>query len=320
MYCAHDDSVATEWHRLHYATRAVGGVGLIVVEATAVLPEGRISGRDLGLWNDRQAAALAGVASAVHENGGKIGVQLGHAGRKSEVEGAAIKAPSAIPYDEGSRVPSEMSLTEIQEIARAFQEAAKRADRAGFDLVEIHAAHGYLLNQFLSPLTNKRSDAYGGPLENRLRLLVEVLEAVSQAWPARKPICVRVSAEEYVEGGNSPDDLVRALKLLKDRGNGIDLVDVSTGGLTPLAPKTFPGYQLPHAERVRRETGLPVIGGGLITSAAEAEAAVASGQADLIFLGRELLRNPYWVLLAANKAGDPFPWPESYHRARVKPA
>jgi NADPH2 dehydrogenase len=312
------DGIATKWQQLHYATRAVGGVGLIIVEATGVSPEGRISDRDIGLWNDEQMDALAEIVSIVHENGGKIGIQLNHAGRKSEATQTVPEAPSAMPYNDDARCPVEMSLSDIQQTIKEFQEAAGRANKANFDLLEIHAAHGYLINQFMSPITNRRSDEYGGSQDNRARFLEETIKAVSLAWPEDKALCVRVTAEEYEEGSNVAADVALMLNRVKSAGNGIDLVDVSTGGLTPTAPKVFPGYQLPHAKLIRDEIGLPVIGGGLITSAAEAEEAIDSGQADLIYLGRELLRNPYWTLHAANEMNAPFPWPESYERARPR--
>jgi NADPH2 dehydrogenase len=317
MYSA-PDSVPTDWHIIHYATRAVGGVGLIIIEATGISPEGRISDADLGLWTDEQGTALEAVVSLIHVNGAMAGVQLNHAGRKSEVTDAVIEAPEAVAYDEDSRVPAAMTFTDIRETVDEFQRAAERADRAGFDVLEIHAAHGYLLNQFLSPLTNGRTDEYGGSPQNRARFLGEVLDAVSEAWPEEKPIFVRVTAEEYVDGGNMPDDLAEQLNGVKGIGHGIDVVDVSTGGLIPVAPKAFPGYQLPHARIIREKTGLPVIGGGLITMPEEAESAIADGKADLVFLGRELLRNPYWPLLAASELGDEVAWPKQYERAKPR--
>ncbi|MDR1573501.1 MAG: NADPH dehydrogenase NamA [Clostridiales Family XIII bacterium] len=317
MYSA-SDGTPTDWHFLHYATRAVGGAGLILLEATGVSPEGRISDSDLGLWSDKQGRILEILVSRIHANGAQAGIQLNHAGRKSEVQNAAIEAPSAIAYDEKSRVPAAMTLADIRETTEEFRQAAERANKAGFDALEIHAAHGYLLNQFLSPLTNRRNDDYGGSPQNRVRFLGEVLEAVSRVWPADKPIFVRVTAEEYAEGGNMPDDLAELLNIVKGIGNGIDVVDVSTGGLVPIAPKAFPGYQLPHARTIREKTGLPVIGGGLITTPAEAEAAIADGNADFVFIGRELLRNPYWPLHAALVLGDEVAWPKSYERARPR--
>jgi NADPH2 dehydrogenase len=317
MYSA-PDGVPTDWHLTHYATRAIGGAGLIIVEATGVSPEGRISDFDFGLWEDGQGKALEALVSLIHKYGARAGIQLNHAGRKSEVTDAVIEAPSAIAYDEGSRVPAVMTEEDIRETAEQFRRAAGRADRAGFDVIEIHSAHGYLLNQFLSPLTNTRSDKYGGPIENRARLLGEVLEAIGEEWPAEKPIIVRVTAEEYGEGGNMPDDVAKALNSVKGCGNGIDAVDVSTGGLLPVAPKAFPGYQLPHALEIKTKTGLPVIGGGLITSPDEAESAIAEEKSDLVFIGRELLRNPYWPLEAAAKLNEEIEWPKQYERAKPR--
>jgi NADPH2 dehydrogenase len=317
MYSA-PDSVPTDWHPTHYATRAVGGAGLILLEATGVAPEGRISDYDLGLWADAQGRALEAVADGIHANDAAAGIQISHAGRKSEVTDAVIEAPEALAYDENSRVPVAMTADDIRETVDEFKRAAGRADRAGFDVIEIHAAHGYLLNQFLSPLTNGRTDEYGGSPQNRARFLGEVLDAISLVWPAEKPIFVRVTAEDYAEGGNMPDDLAEILNIVKGIGNGIDVVDVSTGGLVPVVPKTFPGYQLPHARIIRDKTGLPVIGGGLITTPSEAESAIADGNADLVFLGRELLRNPYWPLKAAAELGDDIDWPSQYERAKPR--
>jgi NADPH2 dehydrogenase len=316
MYSA-TDGVATAWHDTHYATRAVGGVGLIVVEATGVSPEGRISDNDLGLWNGTQRDALAAIVSHIHSLGGKIGIQIGHAGRKSEVTGVQIEAPSALAYDENSRTPKAMSADDIRDTVLEFRQAASYAAQAGFDLVEIHAAHGYLINQFLSPLANLRDDAYGGSVENRIRILVETLEAVGDVWPKEKPIAVRVTAEDYRDGGNTAEDLAKIINLVKNIGNGIDLVNVSTGGVVPVVPKAFPGYQLPHAKLIREATGLPVIGGGLISTAEEVEEALAAGKADLIYLGRELLRNPYWVL-AADPEDKQSVWPKQYERGKPR--
>ncbi|MDR3296275.1 MAG: NADPH dehydrogenase [Clostridiales Family XIII bacterium] len=316
MYCA-PDSVPTKWHETHYATRAVGGVGLILIEAVATSPEGRISDTELGIWDDGKGRALEPLVSRIHENGAKAGIQLNHAGRKCDVPGAAVEAPSPLPYDANAPVPAEMTAEDIRQTVNEFRQAAGRAHQAGFDVLEIHAAHGYLLNQFLSPLTNRRGDAYGGPPENRARLLGEVLDAVSLAWPADKPVFVRVTAEDYMDGGNLPADLAQLLNIAKRAGNGIDVVDVSTGGLVPVTPKAFPGYQLPHAKIIKERTGLPVIGGGLLTTAAEAENAAADGM-DLVFLGRELLRNPYWLFGAAKELGENLTWPAQYERAKPR--
>ncbi|MDR0356906.1 MAG: NADPH dehydrogenase [Clostridiales Family XIII bacterium] len=317
MYCA-PNGTPEDWHFTHYATRAIGGAGLIILEAVGISPEGRISDLDLGLWKDDQGVALRSLAERIRENGAKAGIQLNHAGRKSEVKDIVIESAEALAYDANSRVPVAMTTADIRETTEEFRAAAKRASDAGFDVIEIHAAHGYLLNQFLSPLTNNRTDVYGGTPKNRARFLGEVLEAISEVLPPEKTIFVRVTAEEYADGGNMPADLAEQLNFVKDIGNGIDAVDVSTGGLMPAVPKAFPGYQLPHAQIIRERTGLPVVGGGLITTPTEAEAAAAEGKVDLVFLGRELLRNPYWPLTAAMELGDDVAWPKQYERAKPR--
>lgn len=313
MYCAPETGMVTDWHRLHYATRAVGGAGLILVEATGVSPEGRISAHDLGIWDDQHIKGLQSIVQAVHENGAKIGIQISHAGRKCEVEGLVIEAPSPIPYDEKSRIPREMSKEDITATVEQFRAAAHRANQAGFDLLQIHAAHGYLINEFLSPLTNKRQDEYGGSHENRVRFLDQVLEAVRTVWPEEKPLEVRVTSEDYAEGGNQPEDLALMLNLIK--GRGVDSVNVSTGGLLPVVPKAFPGYQIPHAEFIKKATGLPVAAGGLMTDPTFADSVLEEDRADLIYLGRELLRNPYWPLHASLQLEAGQEWPEQYKRA-----
>ncbi len=224
-----------------------------------------------------------------------------------------IEAPSAIPYDEKSKIPREMTKEDIEETVNEFKNAAIRADKAGFDMIQIHAAHGYLLSEFLSPLTNQRQDEYGGSYENRVRFLGEVLDTVRAVWPQEKPIEVRVSAEDYGEGGNQPADLAAMLNLIKDKG--IDSVNVSTGGVIPVMPKAFPGYQLPHAEMIKRLTGLPVAAGGLLSDPTEVNTFIEQGKADQVYLGRELLRNPYWALHASRTLNVDLEWPEPYKRA-----
>lgn len=314
MYCAPETALATTWHTVHYATRAVGGVGLIIIEATAIAPEGRLTSRDLGLWEDGQISGLAAIVEAVHQCGGKIGIQLNHGGRKCEAEGMDIEAPSAIPYEEGKKVPREMTLQDIADTVGEFRAAAERAKKAGFDFIEIHAAHGYLLNEFLSPLTNQRNDAYGGDPARRARILGEVIDEVRTVWPSEKPLGVRVTAEDYQEGGNQAEDLAKIINLVKDKG--VDIVDVSTGGLVPVLPKVFPGYQIPHAETIKALTGLPVLGGGLMTDAEEVNRIVEEGKIDAVYLGRELLRNPYWPLQAAKALNVEYEWPVPYQRAK----
>ena len=313
MYSA-TDGLVTDWHVVHYGSRAVGGAGLVILEATAVSPEGRISINDLGLWDDAQVPGMARLVEAIHEGGAKAGIQLGHAGRKADVEGSVPIAPSALRFDESYQLPTEMSPAEIKRVAEAFGAAATRAYLAGFDIIELHGAHGYLINQFLSPLVNQRTDIYGGSADKRVRFLLEVIRAVRGGWPAEKPLAIRVSAEEYDEGGNHPLDVAAVMKRV--RAEGIDLVHVSSGGVIPAGIKPFPGYQIPFASCVRTESGLPVIGGGLVTSPVQAEEIVSNDRADLVFLARELLRNPYWPLQAAAQLRAEVEWPKQYLRAR----
>lgn len=311
MYQAGGDGLATPFHVLHYGTRAQGGAGLVIVESTGVVPAGRISDHDLGLWNDDQADALRGVADAVHRGGAKIAVQLGHAGRKSTCAVPEIFAPSAIAFDEKSRIPVELTVEQIRSVAEAFAAAAKRAADAGFDAVEVHAAHGYLLHEFLSPLTNHREDAYGGTDENRVRLLREVLTAVREAWGGR-PLWLRVSAFDYAEGGIAGDRMAAYVNAVRGL---VDLVHVSTGGLLPVPVRDYPGYQVPFAEQIKAASGLPVITVGKITTADMAEEILQNGRADLVAFGRELLRNPYWPIYAAQAHGVEGYVPEPYARA-----
>ena len=316
MYCAEEDGLVTDWHIMHYASRAVGGTGLIIVEATGICPEGRISSNDLGLWNDQQIPGMKKLTDAVHANGAKIAVQLNHAGRKCTALGMDVEAPSAVPFDEDSVTPREMTVSDIKETILQFRQAAERAEKAGFDMIEVHAAHGYLLSEFLSPLTNRRTDEYGGSLENRVRMLGQVLDAVKEVWPKEKPLCVRVSAEDYQDGGNMAEDLAQMLNMVKDKG--IDLVNVSTGGVVPVAPNAVKGYQIPHAETIKKATGLPVIAGGLVTDPQEAEDIIFGEKADFVYIGRELLRNPYWPLQAAGELGVDIAWPKQYERAKPR--
>ncbi|MGI6536881.1 MAG: NADPH dehydrogenase NamA [Caldicoprobacterales bacterium] len=314
MYTADTDGKAKDWHYTHYTSRAAGGTGLIILEATAVEKRGRISDWDLGIWSGEHIEGLRRLVDGCHSNGAKIGVQLAHAGRKSQAAADYPIAPSPIPYDHNYRTPKEMNKADIEAAVESFRAGAERANEAGFDTIEIHAAHGYLINEFLSPLTNHRTDEYGGSMENRARFLKDILQAVASVWPEEKPVIVRVSAEEFVEGGNRPEDLANILNLIK--GEGIDLVNVSTGGVVNVSPEGYPGYQIRHAEIIRQNTGLPVIAGGLITSPLMAEEIIRNERADLIFLGRELLRNPYWPLQAARELQHDIEWPKQYRRAK----
>lgn len=315
MYTADQDGNSNDWHFTHYTSRAVGGTGLIIVEATGVESRGRITDRDLGLWKDEQIDGLKRIVDACHNFGAKMGIQLAHAGRKSEVQSEPSIAPSPIAFSDDYRVPKEMAKDDIKEVIASFGKAARRADQAGFDVIEIHGAHGYLINEFLSPLTNQRTDEYGGDLENRERFLKEVLQEVRNNWPQDKPIIVRVSAEDFAEGGNHDDVLADIMKDLK--AEGIDLVNVSSGGVVNVGPKAYPGYQVRYAETIKSEASIPVIAGGLITSPQMAEEILQNGRADLVFLGRELLRNPYWPLYAAKEVRDQADWPTQYERAKI---
>ncbi len=322
------DGLAADWHFVHYGSRAVGGAGLMIVEATAVCPEGRISPHDLGLWNEQQIEPLARITRFAQEQGCVAAVQLAHAGRKASVGtgwqsqgtlsasagGWQPLAPSPIAFGEGSVVPNALDQAGIAGLVADFAAAARRALDAGFRVVEIHAAHGYLLHQFLSPLANQRTDAYGGGFDNRTRLLREVVAAVRAEWPEHLPLLIRVSATDWVEGGWNADETVELCRGLK--ASGVDLVDVSSGGLVPSAViPAGPGFQTEFAARVRHEAHIPTAAVGLITSPAQADHVVRSGQADLVLLGREHLRNPYWSLSAARSLGQSTAWPLQYLRA-----
>lgn len=318
-----------DWHFAHYAARAAGGTGLIVVEATGVSPEGRISPYDLGIWNDTQVEAFRRITRFLTAQGTVPGIQLAHAGRKASTErtwkgGAPVGpdghgwqpvAPSPVAFDERHPVPDELSVEEIRDIVGQFRAAARRALAAGFEIAEVHGAHGYLINEFLSPHSNHRTDAYGGSYENRTRFALEVVDAVREEWPDGKPLFFRISATEWLEeAGWTPDDTVRFASDL--HAHGVDLLDVSTGGnASGVHIPTGPGYQVPFAARVRDETALPVAAVGMITDAEQAGKIVANGEADAVFLGRELLRNPSWARHAARELGGEVHVPDPYHRS-----
>jgi 2,4-dienoyl-CoA reductase-like NADH-dependent reductase (Old Yellow Enzyme family) len=320
MYSAGEDGRATDWHLVHYASRATGGVGLIVLEATAVEARGRISPNDLGLWDDAQVPPLARLVRLCQEQGAVMAVQLAHAGRKAwsaqRGQGPDIPvAPSALPHDEDWVTPHALSGDEIDGIVSAFVAAAIRAQAAGLDAIEIHAAHGYLLHEFLSPLSNRRADEYGGSPENRCRLLLRVVDAVRAVWP-EKLLLVRLSATDWAEGGLTIADQVQVARWLKERA--VDLVDCSSGGIGPHAPPSVaPGYQIPLAAQIRREAQVGTIAVGLITTPAQADEIIRQGQADLAALGRELLRHPHWTLDAAHALGQEMVWPRQYRRAKL---
>ncbi len=324
------DGFASDWHLVHLGSRAVGGAGLVAFEATAVEARGRISPRDLGIWKDAQVEGLARIVRFVKEQGAATCLQLAHAGRKASVgapwqDGGAplgesaggwkVVGPSAVPFAAGHPLPDALDEAGLRAVTASFVEGTRRALGAGFDAVELHAAHGYLLHQFLSPLSNRRTDRYGGSFENRARFPREVIAAVREVWPERLPLLVRVSATDWAEGGWTPDETVELCRGL--RGLGVDLVDVSSGGLVPNAKVPVgAGYQTPFAERVRREAGIATGAVGLITAAEQAEHILRTGQADLVFLARELLRDPYWPLHAAPRVHAQTPWPVQYERAQ----
>lgn len=312
MYMAQNDGFPTSFHLAHYGSRAIGGLGLIIVEATAVTPGGRITDNDLGLWQDEQIPAFTQLTEIVHQAGSQIAVQLNHAGRKSESLSALPLAPSPLSFSDEYRKPSELTKEDILNIIKAFQAAAVRANTAGFDALEIHAAHGYLLHSFLSPLTNKRTDEYGGSLHNRVRLLTEVLAAVREVWPSEKALWVRVSASDYTPQGIDGDMMVDIINLV---GSATDLVHVSTSGLLPTGVPSYPGYQVPLAEQIRTNCQIPTIAVGLITNIELAEEILQNGRADLVAVGRELLRNPHFALQAASKYNIPNVIPTPYARA-----
>lgn len=322
------DGFATDWHLVHLGSRAQGGAGLVMVEASAVTPQGRISSADLGIWKDEHIPGLERIAAFIHSQGARAGIQLAHAGRKGSMSapfhgerllsadegGWAVVAPSAVAFSEKYAVPEALDEAGIQMIVQAFVQAAGRAFRAGFDLVEIHAAHGYLLHEFLSPLSNQRTDAYGGSFENRTRFLLQVVDAVRRAWPAHLPLLVRISGTDWVEGGWAIEDSVQLGRLLHE--HGVDLIDVSSGGNVAHAQiPVAPGYQVPLAARVRAEAAIPTAAVGMITEPTQANGIIEKGEADLVMLARELLRDPYWGVHAAAALTETASWPEQYLRA-----
>ncbi|MEU9793657.1 NADH:flavin oxidoreductase/NADH oxidase [Streptomyces sparsogenes] len=324
--------VAGDWHFSHYTSRASGGTGLILTEATAVSPEGRISPADLGLWNDTQAEAFRRITAFLKERGTTPGIQLAHAGRKASTDrpwrgggpvaeeqgGWRPYGPSPVPFDEGYPVPLELTAEQLKEIVGQFADAARRALAAGFEVAEVHGAHGYLIGEFLSPHSNRRTDEYGGSFENRTRFALEVVDAVRAVWPDELPLFFRISATDWLTENASDDregwtveETVRFARQLQ--AHGVDLLDVSTGGNAPRARiPTGPGYQVPFAARVKAETGMPVAAVGLITEPEQAEKIVANGEADAVLLGRELLRDPYWAQRAGRVLGAAATVPAPY--------
>ncbi|WP_201713407.1 NADPH dehydrogenase NamA [Rossellomorea arthrocnemi] len=310
MYSSHNqDGKVENWHRTHYTSRAVGGVGLIIQEATAVTPQGRISPQDLGIWDDGHIEGLRELVDLIKDQGAKTGIQLAHAGRKAVLEGD-ILAPSAIPFNEEMKTPVEMTAGDIEETITAFIKGAERAKKAGFDVIEIHGAHGYLINEFLSPLSNKRRDEYGGSAENRYRFLREVIDGIQQVWDG--PLLVRVSAKDYNDEGLDVGDYIVFAKWMKEQG--VDLIDVSSGALVPARIPVFPGYQVKLAENIKNAAGIDTGAVGLITTGIQAEEILRNERADLILLAREMLRDPYWPRTAALELGVEIEAPKQYER------
>jgi 2,4-dienoyl-CoA reductase-like NADH-dependent reductase (Old Yellow Enzyme family) len=323
-----DDGFANDWHFVHLGSRAAGGAGLVITEASAVSAEGRISAADLGIWKDEHISQLKRITRFIQERGAVAGIQIAHAGRKASTQipwlgaytvtaaegGWQPVGPSPIPFRSEDAAPHALGTNEIQEIVGSFGAAARRALAAGFRVVEIHAAHGYLLHQFLSPLANHRADGYGGSFENRIRLTLEVVQAVRREWPESLPLFIRISAQDWAPGGWALTDSVELARRLKPAG--VDLVDCSSGGVVPHAKvETGPGYQVPFADTVRLEAGIPSGAVGMITEPAQANKIVQTGQADMVFLARQLLRDPYWPLRAARTLGVDAPVPPQYLRA-----
>ncbi|MFN8574427.1 MAG: NADH:flavin oxidoreductase/NADH oxidase [Gemmatimonadaceae bacterium] len=323
------DGFAEDWHFVHLGGLATGGAGLVFCEATAVTPEGRISPKDLGIWKDEHVPMLARIMEFVAKQGAVPGIQLAHAGRKASTKrpwegvgqiavgegGWEVLGPSSIPFSDTYPMPHEMTVTQIDSLITSFRLATRRALAAGFQVIELHGAHGYLLHEFLSPLSNHRTDAYGGSLENRLRLTLEVVRAVRQEWPERLPLCLRISATDWTDGGWEIEQSLELARRVKSEG--VDLIDCSSGGLVYGAKVPIgPGYQVPFAKRVRADAGIPTAAVGLITQPEQADAILRDGSADMVLLARELLRQPRWPLLAAHALGVSVPWPSAYERAR----
>ena len=324
------DGFANDWHLVHLGTRAIGGSALVFTEATAVSPEGRITPDDLGIWKDEHITFLKRITEFIKNNGAVPGIQLAHAGRKAshvspwkgrnplrEDEGGWLTlAPSAIPFKEGELLPKEMTKEEIDQLIKDFGSAAQRAIEAGFEVFEIHGAHGYLINEFLSPKSNHRNDEYGGSFENRIRLLLEIVKEIRNAIKDKFPLFVRISATDWVDGGWDENDSVLLAKILKE--HEVDVIDCSTGGNSheqkiPVAPL----YQVPFSEKIKRESGILTAAVGIITTAQEAEQILREQKADLIIMARQLLRDPYFPLHAAKELGVDIPWPIQYERAKI---
>lgn len=324
------DGIAEDWHMVHLGSRAVGGAGIVMVEASAVSPEGRITPDDLGIWSDQHGTALGPIVAFMNRFGATPGIQIAHAGRKASTAapfkgghplgplegGWTTLSPSAVPFG-NYPPPRAMEKTDMDKVREDFRRAAVRALSAGFRILEIHMAHGYLFHSFLSPLANRRTDSYGGTLENRMRFPLEVVRTVREVWPENLPLWVRISSTDWVEGGWDADQSVHLARTLKEAG--VDVIDCSSGGMTPDARIPLgPGYQTANAARIRREAGMPVVAVGMITDPVQAEHILVTGQADAVSLAREMLRDPYWALHAAQRLGAETHWPSQYDRAKPR--
>ena len=325
-----EDGFANDWHLVHLGAFATGGAALIITEAAAVSPEGRITYADLGIWKDEHIARLKQITTFIEQQGAVAGIQLAHAGRKAShdkpwlggkqfpsnhANGWVTVGPSALPFADGEEAPVELDKAGIEKVKADFKAATLRSVEAGFKVAEIHGAHGYLFHQFLSPLSNQRTDEYGGSFENRIRLLVEVTETIKEAWPKEYPLFVRISATDWTEGGWTIEDSVKLASVLKEKG--VDLIDCSTGGNVPKASiPNNPGYQVPFAEQVKKEAGILTGAVGLITTPEQANEIITAGQADLVLLAREMLRDPHFALRAAHQLGHNITWPAQYERAQ----
>ncbi|SPO55418.1 NADPH dehydrogenase [Pseudomonas sp. JV551A1] len=310
MHSAEEDGCVTDFHIVHYGARALGGAGLVFLETTAVMDNGLIGPGDIGIWSDDQVDGLAKLTKTIQSFGAKAGCQLGHAGRQLGVPGRQAVAPSPIPFTPESPVPQALDIAGIKTVVEAFRQGARRAKEAGFDVVEIHTAHGYLLNEFLSPLANTRDDEYGGNHENRYRIVREVIDAVKSEWNG--PLFVRISSTDYTEGGNIPEDFVTYGQWMKDQG--VDLIDCSSGGIAMVKVQAYPAYQVPAAELLRRRLGIMTGAVGLIESGRQAEEILQNGRADIVLVGREMLKDPFWARTAADELRTPIEVPPQYTR------
>lgn len=310
MHSAGPDGRITDFHIVHYGARALGGAGLVFLETTAVLDNGLIGPGDIGIWEDGQVEGLAHLVKVIQKFGAKAGCQLGHAGRQLGIDTRPSIAPSAVPFTETSRIPQALTIDGIKDVVEAFRQGARRAKEAGFDVIEVHTAHGYLLNEFLSPLANTRTDEYGGSHENRYRIVREVIDAVRSEWNG--PLFVRISSTDYVEGGNTPEDFLIYGNWMKEQD--VDLIDCSSGGIAMVKVNSFPGYQVPAAELIRHKVGIKTGAVGLIETGRQAEEILQNGRADIVLIGREILKDPFWPRTAADDLKTQLPVPEQYTR------